>query len=102
MDAEDWLRTIENNLEISGCAEGEKVLFATHYLAGSARAWWESVRAILPAGQALTWNEFKTRFRMAYVPSGLVKKMGNEFRALKQGSMSVVRYLEKLDRKSVV
>ena len=34
LDADDWLQTIENNREIAGVEENEKVLFATHYLAG--------------------------------------------------------------------
>ena len=46
LDADDWLRTIENNLEVAGVEANEKVLFATHYLAGDARPWWNSVRAM--------------------------------------------------------
>ena len=38
LDADDWLKTMENNLEVAGVDEAEKVLFATHYLAGPARA----------------------------------------------------------------
>ena len=32
LDADDWLKTMENNLEVAGVEEAEKVLFATHYL----------------------------------------------------------------------
>ena len=39
LDADDWLQTMENNLEVARVEEAEKVLFATHYLAGPARAW---------------------------------------------------------------
>ena len=38
LDADDWLQTMENNLEVAGVEANEKVLFATHYLAGDARA----------------------------------------------------------------
>src|SRR3954452_6599413 len=38
LDADDWLQTMENNLEVAGVEAPEKVLFATHYLAGPARA----------------------------------------------------------------
>ncbi|KAK1606587.1 hypothetical protein QYE76_030260 [Lolium multiflorum] len=34
LDADDWLQTMENNLEVAGVEANEKVLFATHYLAG--------------------------------------------------------------------
>ena len=39
LDADDWLRTMENNLAVAGVGEHEKVLYTTHYLAGAARAW---------------------------------------------------------------
>ena len=53
LDADDWLQTIENNLEVVGVEANEKVLFATHYLAGDARAWWNIVRA-MNGGQMMT------------------------------------------------
>ena len=36
LDADDWLHTIENNLEVAGVAANDKVLYATHFLAGPA------------------------------------------------------------------
>jgi hypothetical protein len=68
LDADDWLRTIENNLEVVGVRENEKVLLATHFLAGAARSWWENVRAMQPQGQELNWNQFKERFRKSHIP----------------------------------
>ena len=53
LDADDWLQTIENNLEVAGVEENEKVLYASHYLSGDARAWWNSVRA-MNGGQLMT------------------------------------------------
>ncbi|KAK1626809.1 hypothetical protein QYE76_001124 [Lolium multiflorum] len=91
LDADDWLQTMENNLEVAGVEENEKVLFATHYLAGPARAWWTSTRA-MNAGQFMTWTDFKLKFSKYHVPPGLIKKMRDEFRELKQGRMSVVEY----------
>ncbi|KAK1682597.1 hypothetical protein QYE76_043445 [Lolium multiflorum] len=61
LDAYDWLHTMENNLEVTGVEANDKVLFATHYLAGPARAWWTSARA-LNAGQMMTWADFKLKF----------------------------------------
>ncbi|KAK1609943.1 hypothetical protein QYE76_033616 [Lolium multiflorum] len=91
LDADDWLQTIENNLEVAGVEAAEKVLFATHYLSGPARAWWTSARA-MNAGQMMTWEDFKLKFSKYHVPQGLIKKMRDEFRELKQGRMSVVEY----------
>ncbi|KAK1692971.1 hypothetical protein QYE76_009668 [Lolium multiflorum] len=61
LDADDWLQTIENNLEVAGVEAAEKVLFATHYLSGPARAWWTSARA-MNTGQMMTWEDFKLKF----------------------------------------
>ena len=68
LEAEDWLRTIENNLEVARVANEEKVLFATHYLSGPARAWWDATKAMQPPGQVITWEEFKAKFRKVHVP----------------------------------
>ncbi|KAK1683087.1 hypothetical protein QYE76_043935 [Lolium multiflorum] len=94
LDADDWLHTMENNLEVAGVDANDKVLFATHYLAGPARAWWTSARA-LNAGQMMTWAEFKLKFSKYHVPPVLIKKMRDEFRELKHGRMTVVEYRDK-------
>jgi hypothetical protein len=78
LDADDWLQTIENNLEVAGVEAAEKVLFATHYLSGPARAWWTSARA-MNAGQMMTWEDFKLKFSKYHVPQGLIKKMRDGF-----------------------
>jgi hypothetical protein len=95
LDTNDWLRTIENKLEYAGVGENEKVLYATHFLAGAAGAWWENVRTMQPEGQIMTWEAFKTKFRKAHIPSGLIKIMHDKFLNLKQGGMSVTEYLDK-------
>ncbi|KAK1609758.1 hypothetical protein QYE76_033431 [Lolium multiflorum] len=94
LDADDWLQTMENNLEVAGVEAAEKVLFATHYLSGPARAWWTSACA-MNAGQMMNWEDFKLKFSKYHVPQGLIKKMRDEFRELKQGRMSVVEYRDR-------
>src|SRR4051812_3835712 len=39
LDADDWLQSMENNLEVAGVEAAEKVLYATHYLSRPTRAW---------------------------------------------------------------
>ncbi|KAK1693874.1 hypothetical protein QYE76_010571 [Lolium multiflorum] len=78
LDADDWLQTMENNLEVAGVEENEKVLFATHYLAGPARAWWTSARA-LNAGQMMTWADFKLKFSKYHVPPDTTEKRKERF-----------------------
>jgi hypothetical protein len=95
LDADDWIRTIENKLEYAGVGENEKVLYATHFLTGATGAWWENVRTMQPEGQVMTWEAFKSMFRKAHIPSGLIKIMRDKFLNLKQGGMSVTEYLDK-------
>ncbi|KAK1602977.1 hypothetical protein QYE76_018470 [Lolium multiflorum] len=67
LDADDWLQTMENNLEVAGVEDNEKVLFATHYLAGPARAWWTKAlvdSAIQMEGKIHQANENRKRRMM--------------------------------------
>ncbi|KAK1695808.1 hypothetical protein QYE76_012505 [Lolium multiflorum] len=43
----------------------------------------------------MTWVDFKLKFSKYHVPPGLIKKMRDEFRELKQGRMTVVEYRDK-------
>ncbi|KAK1644401.1 hypothetical protein QYE76_062206 [Lolium multiflorum] len=97
LDADDWLRTIENNLEVAAVGEQEKVLLATHFLSGPARAWWENVKAMQVEDHVITWEEFTTKFRKAHIPTGLIKMKRDEFFNLKQNNSSVVDYLDKFN-----
>ena len=75
LDADGWIRNIENNLRVAQVGENEKVVYATHYLSGSVRAWGEAIRALLPPEEVVAWPAFKTKFLKRYVPSGLVSIM---------------------------
>ncbi|XP_073362278.1 uncharacterized protein [Aegilops tauschii subsp. strangulata] len=95
LDADDWVHTIEDLLELVGCTEDrEKVAYAAHYLRGTARAWWDGFK-VMHAGQNITWNDFKAEFRKAHIPSGIMAIKKREFRALKQGSSTVKEYMQK-------
>ena len=94
LDVDDWLQTMKNNLEVAGVEANEKVLFATHYLAGDARAWWNSSRT-MKFSQMMTWDAFKIKFSRTHVPQGLVTRMRDEYKELKQGRMTVVEYRDK-------
>ncbi|XP_020147085.1 uncharacterized protein [Aegilops tauschii subsp. strangulata] len=95
LDADDWVRTIEDLLELVGCTEDrEKVAYAAHCLRRTARAWWDGFKA-MHAEQNITWNDFKAEFRKAHIPSGIMAIKKREFRALKQGSSNVKEYMRK-------
>jgi hypothetical protein len=42
MEADDWLRAVEKQLNIAQCNDLKKVLYASGQLQGAAQDWWES------------------------------------------------------------
>ncbi|WVZ76768.1 hypothetical protein U9M48_024710 [Paspalum notatum var. saurae] len=45
-------------------------------------------------GGLVTWDEFRVAFRAHYLPPSLIELKQREFRALRQGDMSVLEYVE--------
>jgi hypothetical protein len=48
MDAEDWLRTVEQELHTAQCDDREKVLYGPRLLRGATQSSWESYLATMP------------------------------------------------------
>jgi hypothetical protein len=42
LEANDWLRAVERQLNIAQCDDHEKVIYASGQLQGAALDWWES------------------------------------------------------------
>ena len=95
LDADDWLRTIANNLEVASVEANDKVLFATHFLAGPARTWWETTRATAAVGHVFGWEDFVEKFRKYHISQGVMDIMRDKFLKLRQGGMTVSEYWEK-------
>ncbi|WVZ87725.1 hypothetical protein U9M48_034320 [Paspalum notatum var. saurae] len=93
LEAHDWIRAIERKLEIINCDEPTKVALATHQLTGAALAWWESYREA-HRGQ-VTWEGFLEDFRKYHVPEAARDLKAEEFRKLKQNTMTMQEYIEK-------
>ena len=58
---------MENNLRVAHVGDNEKTDYVTHYLAGSAGAWRETTRALLPQNEVVAWDAFKCKFPKRYV-----------------------------------
>ena len=58
LQADDWLRAIERQLEIAQCDDKEKVLYASGQLQGAALDWWDSFRFGRTKANPITWQEF--------------------------------------------
>ena len=50
-----------------------------------------------PADHYVTWKEFTTAFCEYYIPAGLLNRKLTEFLDLKQGSMTVMEYVNKFN-----
>jgi hypothetical protein len=99
LEADDWLRAMERELNIVQCNEQEKVLYASGQLQGAAQTWWESYQAARPNNAPpVTWNEFVTSFRARHIPAGVVAQKQEEFRTLRMGSMTMSEYHDKFEQ----
>ena len=85
---------LEFKFEHLRCPNEIKVACATYNLHGAALAWWQSQVAMQPNALDMSWDDFKTLFRRAYVPESLIRMKRLEFRTLKQGRRSVDAYLQ--------
>jgi hypothetical protein len=87
LDADDWLRVIENKLDLTVCSDKECVAITAHQLEGPAKAWWDNYTATHPNPVFIIWLEFCEVFREQYLPSELL-----EFCTMTQGAMRVEKY----------
>ena len=96
LDADDWLRAVEKQLNVAQCNDQEKVLFASGQLQGTAQTWWESYLDARPDNAPpVTWQEFIRDFRARHIPEGVIELKQEEFRNLRIGQMTVSEYHDK-------
>jgi hypothetical protein len=94
LHADDWLKFVEQMLNIAQCSDREKVLYASVRLTGPTVDWWDSYTAAHDAADTITWAKFATQFKNYHIPARLMK-IKKEFLSLKQGSMSVSEYRDR-------
>jgi hypothetical protein len=58
LEADKWVRVMEQKFGIIRCTETQKPLFAAQQLRGPASTWWANFSAIQDAGHQVTWEEF--------------------------------------------
>jgi hypothetical protein len=100
LEADEWIRVMEQKFGLIRCIETQKSLFTAQQLRGPASTWWGNFVAVQPAGHQVTWDEFKLAFRGHYIPEGVLHMKQEEFIRLKQGGDNVMRYLNKFNHLS--
>jgi hypothetical protein len=100
LEADEWVRVMEQKFGLIRCTEVQKPLFAAQQLRGPTSTWWANFSAIQLVGHQVTWEEFKLAFREHYVLEGVLQMKLEEFIRLKQGGDSVMQYLNKFNHLS--
>jgi hypothetical protein len=100
LEADEWVRVMEQKFGLIRCTETQKPLFAAQQLRGPSSTWWANFVAIQPAGHQITWEELKLAFREHYVLEGVLHMKQEEFIRLKQGGDTVMQYLNKFNHLS--
>src|SRR3954469_21339897 len=77
--ANDWICSVNRNMETVGCTDAERVRFASHLLDGLAAAWWDNYLLTYPI-DTITWVQFQAAFCAAHVPAGAMSLKKKEFR----------------------
>jgi hypothetical protein len=100
MDADDWLKSVENKLQVMQCNNRDKVLLGSHQLSGLAADWWDAYVKAHEEPESINWPEFRATFCAHHVPHGVIKQNKKEFQDLKQGSISMNEYITKVTQLS--
>jgi hypothetical protein len=97
LEADEWVRVMEQKFGLIHCTETQKPLFAAQQLRGPTITCWANFVAIQPTGHQITWEEFKLALREHYVPEGVLHMKKEEFIRLKQGGDTIMQYLNKFN-----
>jgi hypothetical protein len=100
LEADEWIRVIEQKFGLLRCIETQKPLFTAQQLRGPASTWWGNYAAIHLAGHQVTWDEFKLAFQEHYIAEGVLHMKQEEFMKLKQGGDTITQYLNKFNHLS--
>nr|GFD49453.1 putative reverse transcriptase domain-containing protein [Tanacetum cinerariifolium] len=86
-----WFEKMENTFEITECAKGRKVKFATATLHGRALTWWISQVATLgrKVANGRPWSEVKQMMTDEFCPTKEVHRLEDELRHLKLRDMNI-------------
>lgn len=79
MEADHWLRAIEQKFTIIQCTDEEKVNFVAHQLQEAVGAWWHDYHTRLQPNERLTWQEFKVAFHGFFIPTEAMALKATEF-----------------------
>ncbi|GJT55834.1 reverse transcriptase domain-containing protein [Tanacetum coccineum] len=76
-----WIEKMESVMDISGCANNQKVRYASSSLINKALTWWNTQiqERCHEASMGMTWEEFKAMLIEEFFPSNEMEKLESEF-----------------------
>ena len=76
-----WVEKMESIIDISNCADNQRVKYATSSLINKALTWWNTqIQARgRPAALNMPWEEFKVLLVKEFCPNNELQKLENEF-----------------------
>lgn len=97
LEADEWIRVVEQKFGLILCTEVQKPLFATQQLCGPASTWWASFIAVQPQDRQVTWEEFTQAFRELHILDDILQIKLEEFLRLRQGAYLIMQYIRKFN-----
>ena len=93
--ADHWFRQVERILEaMEITSDATRIRPAIFRLEGESQIWWDWVR-VLKDPETMTWGEFRELFMGKFFPASARHAKAREFLELKQGNMTVLKYVAK-------
>ncbi|GJY48078.1 reverse transcriptase domain-containing protein [Tanacetum coccineum] len=94
-----WFKNVESKLNITKCADADKVEYATCLLQGRALTWWNTQvqTCRCDAANRLTWGNFKSLLTEEYCRKDEVKKLEYEFCNHQMFGTEVDKYTARFD-----
>ena len=95
MVADHWFRQVEKMLEAMEITfDAIKIRLAAFQLEGESQVWWDWIKTSRDL-EAMIWEEFHDLFMRKYFPPTSRHAKAREFLELKQGIMTVMKYVAK-------
>jgi hypothetical protein len=105
VNADDWLKSIEEKLQVVQCNNHERVLLASHQLSGPVADWWDAYMESHEELERINWPELRVAFRAHHVLKGVMKLKKNDgtqrlcvnYRALNEVTVKSKYQLPRID-----
>ena len=98
MVANHWFMQVEKVLEaIEIISDTTRIRLAAFQLKGEAQVWWNWAKTSRDI-EAMTWAEFHDLFMGKYFPDTARHAKAQEFLVLKQGAMTVIKYVARFTK----